>query len=259
LEKFNISFAGAGRVGSALCLKFFEDGHALLKIVTPSPGRGKSLAERVKAQWGSLPVFPENTRILVVSVPDHRLESVLGKISCHPDTIVVHTAASHGLDIFPEKINRRGVFYPLQTFTEGRRIDFHNIPFLLEASDKNTGLEIEKLARSISRNVMFADADRRRMLHVAAVFVCNFTNHLLTIGAELARKAGFPQDILNPLIRETISKALSGGPENSQTGPAIRNDLNTIARHMGLLEDAPELQKLYSEITNSIINYYKHF
>jgi predicted short-subunit dehydrogenase-like oxidoreductase (DUF2520 family) len=258
VEKFRISFAGAGRVGSALCLKFFEEGHTLLKIVTPSPGRGKSLAGKVRAEWGSLPVFPENTGILIVSVPDHRLESVLGKISCPPETIVVHTAASYGLEIFPEKISRRGVFYPLQTFTEGRRIDFSNIPFLLEASDKKTGLELECLARSISRNVIFADAARRRMLHIAAVFACNFTNHLLTTGTELAQKAGFSQDILNPLIRETISKALSGGPENSQTGPAVRNDLNTIARHIGLLEDSPELQKLYKEITNSIINYYKH-
>jgi predicted short-subunit dehydrogenase-like oxidoreductase (DUF2520 family) len=212
VEKFRISFAGAGRVGSALCLKFFEEGHSLLKIVTPSPGRGKSLAEKVKAEWGSLPVFPENTRILIVSVPDHRLESVLGKISCHPETIVAHTAASHGLEIFPEKIVRRGVFYPLQTFSEGRSIDFRNIPFLLEVSDKSTGLELEKLARSVSRSVMFADASRRRMLHVAAVFVCNFTNHLLTMGTDLARKAGFSQEILDPLIRETISKGSFGRP-----------------------------------------------
>jgi predicted short-subunit dehydrogenase-like oxidoreductase (DUF2520 family) len=257
VEKFKISFAGAGRVGSALCLKFFEDGHSLLKIVTPSPGRGKSLAAKVGAEWGSLPVFPEDTGILIVSVPDHRLESVLGKISCPPETIVVHTAASHGLEIFPAKILRRGVFYPLQTFTEGRRIDFRYIPFLLEASDKNTGQELENLALSLSRNVIFADAAKRSLLHVAAVFVCNFTNHLLTTGTELAQKAGFSQDILNPLIRETVSKALSGGPENSQTGPAIRNDLNTIARHIGLLEDDPELQKLYRAMTDSIINYYK--
>lgn len=258
MEKFNISFAGAGRVGSALCLKFFEEGHSVLKIVTPSPGRGKSLAERVEAEWGSLLVFPENTRVLVVTVPDHRLESVLGKISCPPETIVAHTAASHGLEIFPEKIIRRGVFYPLQTFTEGRSIDFRNIPFLLEASDKKTGNELEKLARSISRNVIFADASKRRMLHVAAVFVCNFTNHMLTVGNDLTRKAGFPQEFLTPLINETISKALSGGPENSQTGPAVRNDLNTIGKHMALLEDSPELQKLYRELTESIINYYKH-
>ena len=94
------------------------------------------------------------------------------------------------------------------------------------------------------------------MLHLAAVFICNFTNHMLTAGMEVAEKAGVPFEILYPLLQETVSKALSIGPDKSQTGPAVRNDQNTIEKHLELLSFSPDLQNIYREITISIINYY---
>jgi predicted short-subunit dehydrogenase-like oxidoreductase (DUF2520 family) len=94
-------------------------------------------------------------------------------------------------------------------------------------------------------------------LHASAVFVNNFTNFMLTEGKEIALKAGFPFEILEPLIKETISKALEKGPDSSQTGPAVRNDLNTIKKHMELLSFSPDLRKLYGEVTQSILKHYK--
>ena len=132
---------------------------------------------------------------------------------------------------------------------------FSEIPFLLESSDDESSLILRNIAESINGKVHFVDTEQRRMLHLAAVFVCNFTNHMLTVGSEVALKAGFHFEILAPLIHETISKAMDSGPQNSQTGPAVRNDKNTIEKHLELLSFSTELQRIYNEMTLSIIEY----
>jgi len=253
----NISFAGAGRVAGALCKELFHSGFRIDKIVSETEANGKSLADTCKAKWTSDLLFPDSTKVIIVAVPDHRLINVLESIKCKPGTLVAHTAGSFGLDIFPERIKKKGIFYPLQTFSKSRNISFFDLPFLLEASDDESAEILKNLAESIGGNVHFVDTEQRRMLHLSAVFVCNFTNHLLTMGKEVALKTGFPFEILAPLIKETISKAIDSGPENSQTGPAIRNDQNTIEKHLELLSFSPELQRIYNEMTRSIIGYYK--
>jgi predicted short-subunit dehydrogenase-like oxidoreductase (DUF2520 family) len=253
----SISFAGAGRVAEALCKELFHAGYRIDKIVSENEVSGKPLAESCKAAWSPDLSFPNSTKVIIVAVPDHRLKSVLESVICSQDTVVAHTAGSFGLDIFPEKIKWRGIFYPLQTFSEGRKVSFFDLPFLLESSDDESAGILKTLAESIGGKVHFVDTEKRIMLHLAAVFVCNFTNHMLTLGREVALKADFPFEILTPLIKETISKAQDSGPENSQTGPAVRNDRNTIEKHLELLSFSPELQKIYNEMTHSIVDYYK--
>lgn len=257
MERYTISFAGAGRAGSSLCLELFRAGFIIDKIASETPVRGKELADSCGATWSENLIFPENTDVIIVAVPDNKLAGVLKSIICDSSTIVAHTAGSWGIDLFPENIRNRGVFYPLQTFSYGRQPDLREVPFFLEASDEKCLQVLEKLASAISENVYFAGTDKRRMLHLSAVFVCNFTNHLLTAGKELAVKAGFNFDILEPLVKETLSKALAAGPENSQTGPASRNDTETMHRHVEMLSSSPELRKIYEDISQSIINYQK--
>lgn len=254
----NISFAGAGRVAGALCKELFHSGLTIDMVVSGTKLHGKSLADSCNAEWSSQLKFPDSTKIIIVAVPDQRLVHVLKTLKCHPGTLVAHTAGSYGLDIFPDQIKQKGVFYPLQTFSKGRKISFNDLPFLLEASDDESYLMLKNLAESIFGKVYLVDTEHRRMLHLAAVFACNFTNHMLTAGRQVALKAGFPFEILMPLIKETISKALESGPENSQTGPAVRHDQNTIEKHLELLSYSPELQKIYKEITQSIIEYYNN-
>jgi predicted short-subunit dehydrogenase-like oxidoreductase (DUF2520 family) len=258
MSQFNISFAGAGRVAEALCKELFHAGFPIDMIVSESPVRGKALAEYCKAEWSSSLMFPATTKILIVAVPDHRLKSVLADLKCNRESLVAHTAGSFGLDIFPEHILHKGIFYPLQTFSRNRKVHFADLPFLLEASDDSSSLILRKLAESITEKVYFVDTEKRRMLHLAAVFVCNFTNHMFTIGKEIALKTGFSFDILEPLIKETLAKAIDAGPENSQTGPAVRHDQNTIEKHLELLSYSTELQHIYREMTRSIIEYYKN-
>ena len=240
----------------ALCRELYHTGFNIELIVSESEKNGRSLADSCKALWSPDLIFPDSTDVIIVAVPDHRLKSVLDRIRCRPETLVAHTAGSIGIDVFPEQMIRKGIFYPLQTFSKKRKVIFKDLPFLLESSDKQSSAILKNLAESIGGKVHFVDTEHRRMLHLAAVFVCNFTNHMLTVGKEVALKAGFPFEVLGPLIKETFSKAMDIGPENSQTGPAVRNDQNTIEKHMELLSFSPELQRIYSEMTRSIIRYY---
>jgi predicted short-subunit dehydrogenase-like oxidoreductase (DUF2520 family) len=257
MERYNVSFAGAGNVAGALCKALFNSGFCVQQIVSKNESNGLQVSNSCKAQWSPDLIFPDSTEILFVAVPDNNLKEVLNNIKCGKETLVVHTAGTPGLDIFPVWMSRAGVFYPLQTFSKGRDIVFTDLPFLIEASDKQSEEILKTLAESIGGKVYNVDNEHRRMLHLAAVFVNNFTNHMLRTGKEISEIAGFSFEVLEPLIKETFLKALDNGPEKSQTGPAVRNDLNIIEKHLELLSFSPEMQNIYREITCSIINYYQ--
>jgi predicted short-subunit dehydrogenase-like oxidoreductase (DUF2520 family) len=254
--RYTISFAGAGKVAGALCMELHNKGHQIQLIVSRGEKDGRSLAEKCNSRWSDELVFPVTTEIIIVAVPDHSLKKVLSRIKCDKRTIVAHTAGSFGLEVFPENLKHNGVFYPLQTFSKDRKTDFQSVPVFIEFSDKISERVLKSLAESISCSAHFSDTEHRRLLHVAAVFVSNFTNHMFTAGKEVADKAGFPFEVLKPLILETVKKALEMDPENSQTGPAVRYDINTIEKHLDLLSFSPELKSIYGEMTRAITQYY---
>jgi predicted short-subunit dehydrogenase-like oxidoreductase (DUF2520 family) len=251
-----MSFIGAGRVAGILCRAFSHAGFTIDMIVTEKGSSGRTLADSCSAVWSDKPVFPDSTEVIIVAVPDNRLKTVLGEIKCSNKTVVAHTAGSVGLDVFPDSLERRGVFYPLQTFSHDRKISFGELPVFIEASDSISLAVLSEITGLLGARRYVADTEHRRMLHLSAVFVCNFVNHMLTHGKDLALKAGFSFEELKPLINETFMKALENGPENSQTGPAIRNDINTIEKHLELLSFDPDLQRIYRELSGSIINYH---
>jgi predicted short-subunit dehydrogenase-like oxidoreductase (DUF2520 family) len=253
---YKISFIGAGKLAGALCMELYNTGFHINKIISKNGKTASILAKMCKATWSTELVINDNTDIVIVAVPDHKLEQILQKLVCNDEIVVAHTAGSIGLEVFHDKFKHSGVIYPLMTFSEGRKVDFSQIPFFIEASDKYAGSVFESIANTISKSVSYTNSEKRRMIHLAAVFVSNFTNHMLTEGKEIAVKAGFPFDVLLPLINETIKKAGELGPENAQTGPAVRNDIITIEKHLELLSFSPELRNIYNEITNSIIKRY---
>ncbi len=257
MAQYNLSFAGAGKVAGALCREFSSRGMNIRHIVSASEGSARLLADHYGATWSADPVFVEEVEVIIVAVPDHKLEKVIRSIRCHENTLVAHTAGSFGLEVFPDHINKRGVFYPLQTFSEERKVLFTDIPFFIEAGNPETELLLKNLAETLGAKAYVVDKENRKLLHLAAVFVCNFVNHMLTAGKDITLKAGLSFDVLEPLIKETISKAMEIGPDKSQSGPAIRNDKNTIAKHIDLLSCSPEFKSIYKEITESIIKYYK--
>lgn len=187
--------------------------------------------------------------LYLISVSDNAISEVSAQLPFE-NRLVAHTSGSSELSVLNDK-NRNGVFYPLQTFTKGKDIDFSTLPICLEAErDKDYKL-LASLASSITQNVYAINSTQRKSLHVAAVFVCNFVNHLYQIGNSLCEENNVPFEVLLPLIQETAHKILELSPVNAQTGPAVRNDSKTIENHLDFLQN-DEYKKLYHLLTQSI-------
>ena len=162
----------------------------------------------------------------------------------------MHTSGGVALEKISNH-NRRGVFYPLQTFTKGKAVDFKTIPICIETEFSADLKILKKIAKSISDKMYIINSEQRKALHVAAVFVNNFTNHLYQIGNQICEENNIPFEVLHPLIQETAEKIKELSPSEAQTGPALRNDTKTIEKHIDFLEN-PEYKKLYQLLTQSI-------
>lgn len=189
--------------------------------------------------------------VYIISVTDNVISEVSSQLP-FKNKLVVHTSGSSELSVLDAK-NRKGVFYPLQTFSKDKEIDFTSIPLCLEAENEEDFKILENLAQLISENVFTISSEQRKSLHVAAVFVCNFVNHMYTIGNKICKEHNVPFEILQPLIIETANKITSLKPEEAQTGPALRKDTKTINKHLEFLQDS-NYQELYKLLTQSIQN-----
>lgn len=186
--------------------------------------------------------------ITIIAVSDDAIAEVSSKIK---NSLVVHTSGACSINDLKNTTNK-GVFYMLQTFSKDKKVDFSEVPFCLEAENKKDEDQLKELAKLIGKKIYTVNSEQRKALHVAAVFVNNFTNYLYKIGNDICKEHQVPFDILLPLIKETASKIKTLSPEKAQTGPAIRNDKTTIKNHLDLLNK--EQQKIYKIITKSIQN-----
>ena len=191
----------------------------------------------------------KNTNIYIVAISDDAISNVSEALPFE-NRLVVHTSGSAGLYEMDKK-NRRGVFYPLQSFSKSAVIDFSKVPICLETLNKRDYPLLKKLATSISLNVKRINSDQRAALHLAAVFVNNFTNQLYRVAHEITESTGAEFDLLKPLILETANKVQDLSPYQAQTGPALRNDKKTIATHLKLLENEQH-KAIYQLLTKSI-------
>lgn len=187
--------------------------------------------------------------VYIISVSDNAIAEVAANLPFQ-NRLVVHTSGTSELSILDSK-NRNGVFYPLQTFSKLKEIDFTSIPLCLEAENETDLLLLEQLANTITQKSYRISSEQRKSLHVAAVFVCNFVNHMYTIGNQICEENKVSFEILHPLIQETAQKILTLSPIEAQTGPALRNDTNTIQKHIAFLEDA-NYKEIYKTLTQSI-------
>ncbi|GIZ07713.1 Rossmann-like and DUF2520 domain-containing protein [Flavobacterium sp. UMI-01] len=192
--------------------------------------------------------------LYILAVSDDAIHEVSTQLP-YSNCLVVHTSGAMPMTILNSK-NRKGVFYPLQSFSKDKEISFSSIPICLEAEHQDDFLMIEKVAQALSGITYAIASQQRKALHVAAVFVNNFTNHLYQLGAEICEENQIPFAILHPLIQETAQKITTLKPELAQTGPAIRNDQKTIDAHEEFLKNNPQLN-LYKILTQSIQNHGK--
>ncbi|MEG9326328.1 Predicted oxidoreductase, contains short-chain dehydrogenase (SDR) and DUF2520 domains [Salinimicrobium catena] len=168
--------------------------------------------------------------------------------------LIAHTSGAVSLAAL-DACTRAGVFYPLQTFSKQKELNYCEIPFCLEAKDQKDLDLLKILAGEISGKAYEISSAQRKKLHLSAVFVCNFANHLYTIGENICRENEMPFEILQPLIQETANKVKTSSPSEVQTGPAIRHDGSTIEAHLELLND-PDQKEIYQTLTHAIQNFY---
>ncbi len=191
--------------------------------------------------------------VYLLAVSDDAIEEISSNLP-FKNRLVVHTSGSVPIDAI-HNANRKGVFYPLQTFSKDKTIDFSAVPFCLEAEKENDVEVLEELGSVLSQKLYKISSEQRNALHVAAVVVNNFTNYLFSVGNDICKENSIPFEILYPLIKETAHKITTIDPDHAQTGPAIRNDSKTIDRHLNFLSDTTQ-KEIYQTLTKAIQSKY---
>jgi len=248
----NIVIIGTGNAATVLGKKFKQAGHHIIQVF----GRDASAASKLAYQFDTestnyWSVIRKSADFYLVAVADDAIAEVAKHVHV-PGKLVAHTAASVTKDILKPMSHHYGVLYPLQSLR--KEVDeLPDIPVFIDASDEATRKKLEELAQSISKEkVILADDKERLKLHVAAVIVSNFTNHLYRLAEDYCKKEGLDFKQLLPLIEETAQRLKTTSPSDVQTGPAIRHDQPTIEQHLSLLAKYPHLKKIYEMMTESI-------
>lgn len=192
--------------------------------------------------------------VYIIGISDDAIAS-FSKSLQFKNKLVVHTSGGVSMDLLANK-NRRGVFYPLQTFSKQKQVDFSNIPICIEAENPNDLKFLQSLGETISETVEEIPSEKRAKLHLAAVFVNNFVNYLYIIGEDILSKENISFNLLKPLIKETAAKIEDLNPEAAQTGPAKRNDTKTIEKHLSLIENDSH-KEVYKMITEQLKKHWK--
>lgn len=246
-----IVFIGAGNLATRLSLAMQRVGMQIGQVYSHTEASARQLATRLGCSWtNDLSALQEDGDLYVFSLKDTVLSDVISKVKPN-NGMWVHTAGSMPMSVFEGYAQRFGVLYPLQTFSKGRNVNFDVIPIFLEANTDKNADYLKNIASALSENVRFMSSEKRRSLHLAAVFACNFTNHIYTLSYKLLENESIPADVLLPLIDETVSKIHSMPPAAAQTGPAIRYDENVINKHLAMLDD-PDMQAIYRLLSQSI-------
>lgn len=255
----HITFIGAGNVAWHLAKALENAGHHIDFVYSPDGQSANKLVSHLYAAEAvaDLDFSSSQSEIFILAVPDAVVSEIAQEIIVPEDVVLLHTSGTLPASVLGYAATPHiGVFYPLQTFTKGKEVDFSQIPFLLEAESGKSKKYMQTLASALSKKVEWMNAQERATVHLAAVFASNFTNHLLTISRQILKESRLNTDLLQPLIAEVINKALEIGPEKAQTGPARRKDLPTMDKHMGMLEADEDLQNIYRLISQHILDTY---
>ncbi|MCD8103286.1 MAG: DUF2520 domain-containing protein [Alistipes sp.] len=243
---------GSGNLAWVITDALTRRGYPPKQIFARNTADGIKVASIAGCAFASDPAALQTAGLYILAVSDRAIPSLASSLD-FGDAVVAHTAGSTALSALPGNVKHKGVFYPLQTFTKGREIDFSGIPVFIEGSDEMALSAMRELAEALGTEPQLLESEKRAVLHAAAVFACNFTNYMYTVGEELAADAGLDFGVLKPLITETAAKAVAAAsPLETQTGPAIRNDFQTKSLHCELLREKPDLKNIYINLSKSI-------
>jgi predicted short-subunit dehydrogenase-like oxidoreductase (DUF2520 family) len=253
-----VTIIGAGNLATQLALALDEKGIRIQQVYSRNAESAKELAEKVHADFtNDLSTLTTDADLYVIAVKDSAIQEVLENLTLDENQLIVHTAGSVPMNILEGFSQNYGVFYPLQTFSKSRKVDFSTIPVCIEANHPSNLIKLQELAGKLSVSVHQINSAERKTLHLAAVFVNNFVNHFYAIGANILQDKKLDFNLLKPLILETAEKIQTIYPTDAQTGPAKRNDQNIINDQLKMLQDKPEFQKIYSFVTESIFAHHQ--
>jgi len=255
--KFRIAILGAGNLAWNLAPALEDAGHEITEVYARDLQKAKEITERIytAVPKDDLDFSESRAELFILAIKDDALSEVADQVILPEGSILVHTSGAIPMEVLSQSsASYVGVFYPLQSFTKGKKVEFEEVPFLLESEDEGSLQLLKKVAKSLSQLVYILRAKDRQAVHVAAVFASNFTNHMLRIAEDILHRQGLDAELLKPLIIESISKSLQLGARKAQTGPAIREDYETLETHHHFLAYNEQLAEIYRLISQDIID-----
>lgn len=250
----SVVFIGAGNLATQLGLRFKEVGIPIRQVYSRSLESAQRLGNLLSTEFITELEELAQADIYIVALADKAFHKVLSQIDFR-NALILHTAGSIAVSELKQYSSNYGVFYPLQTFSKQRLVDFSSIPICIEANSDENLRAIQLLAEKCSDDVREINSEQRKSLHLAAIFCCNFVNHMYHLSAEVTEKNQVDFDILRPLIKETAAKINEMHPKQAQTGPAVRYDENIMNKHLGQLKGEDLMKELYARISKSINHY----
>ncbi|MBK9254630.1 MAG: DUF2520 domain-containing protein [Saprospiraceae bacterium] len=254
-----ICFIGAGNVAWHLAQKLHSEGEHIIQVFSRELSKARELSELVNAKAiHNLSDIDQSGDIYFICAGDKAIEEIAARLSFlkKAESVLIHTSGTKSTDLLSEYSKNYGVFYPLQSFSKGRKMAYKNIPVLINGSNEGTIQILTKIAGKFSSDVrVIPDKDREKM-HLAAVMINNFTNYISGLTFDFCEKEGLDFSLLFPLLDETVAKMKEMSPFAAQTGPARRGDNETIERHAELLEQYPNIKSIYLQLNNQILKKY---
>lgn len=258
----SVVIIGSGNVAESLAAGMPRKGFAVVQIFARNEERGRRLAQMAGCQWCCDAQRMAAADLYVTCVSDRAIEQVLAPLDLPEGAIVVHTSGARPIEAVPAKFSRRGVLYPLMTFTAGRTVELGTLPWFIEGSDSETVEALRSVVQSFGSGATACEtsSEQRARIHLAGVLACNFTNAMIAAGCDVMRSCGLRGEWLRPLVGETVEKAFDpqmhgdntdADPHRVQTGPAVRGDEVTMQRHRQLIDD-PLLAEIYDKISRYI-------
>ncbi len=257
MNQFQVCIVGAGNVGYQLAWHLHYAGHRITEVFSRHLPAAKRVGVLLDIPYTDrLDALSNKADIYLISVKDDAITEVVSKLHL-PGKVVAHTSGTVAMELLSSVSEHYGIFYPLQSLSQHISADFSTIPFCISGSDDFCVHQLRTLASSITNHIVQVNDEQRLAIHVAAVFANNFSNHLFAVADAILHENGLSFEILKPLIKETVRKIQNHHPLSVQTGPALRNDLSTISRHLQFLENHENRMRIYQALTNSICQMHK--
>lgn len=249
-----VTLIGAGNLATQLGKSLKKAGVIISQVYSRTEDSARTLGELLDAEWlTDIKALRYEADIYIFSVKDSVLCELISEVcKGRGDKLFLHTAGSMPMSCFEGKALHYGVFYPMQTFSKSKDVDFERIPVFIEGNSIETEDVIRSLANKLSQRVIRLSSADRKYLHLAAVWACNFTNYCYTVASDILGEHGIPFDVMLPLINETTEKIQKISPNEAQTGPAVRGDRNVMSKQLELMNGKENLQELYKMLSKGI-------